>query len=369
MEKARDWEFMKLVITGGCGFIGSNLVRHVVGEGHSVVNIDLLTYAGNRLSLQDLECHPEYELVVNDVCDREAVAAVFRRFQPDAVLHLAAESHVDRSIDAPGVFLHTNVNGTFSMLQEALAYWRSLDTEHAKRFRFIHVSTDEVFGTLGPEDPPFTEESRYDPHSPYSASKAASDHLARAWHDTYGFPVIVTNCSNNYGPYQFPEKLIPVVILKALSREPIPLYGTGDNVRDWLYVEDHVRALLAILNDGLPGRSYNIGASNEMSNKQLVHTLCELLDEIVPSVDGRSYSSLITFVADRPGHDKRYAMNASRIKTELGWMPCADAIAALRKTVIWYVENQAWWQNVLNGEYSLRRLGLDESLRTERNGS
>lgn len=350
---------MNLLITGGCGFIGTNLVRAAVLEhGHEVCNVDLLTYAGNRRSLEDLEGRPDYELVVADICDATAMRETFARVRPDAVLHLAAESHVDRSIDGPGAFVQTNVVGTYTMLQAALEYWRSLDPERAAAFRFLHVSTDEVYGSLGPDDAPFTEETRYDPHSPYAASKAASDHLARAWHDTYRLPVLVTNCSNNYGPYQFPEKLIPVVILKALAGQPIPVYGAGENVRDWLYVGDHAQALLQVLASGVPGRTYNIGGSNEMRNIDLVREVCTLLDELSPSTRGGSYAELITFVTDRPGHDQRYAIDASRIGTELGWAPTGDPEAALRQTVAWYVENRPWWEDILSGSYRLERIGL-----------
>jgi dTDP-glucose 4,6-dehydratase len=350
---------MKLLITGGCGFIGTNLVRHAVLEfGHEVTNLDLLTYAGNRQSLADLEGRPDYELVVADIRDAAAVGAVFDRVRPEAVLHLAAESHVDRSIDGPGDFVSTNIDGTFTMLQAALGYWRSLDPAAAGAFRFIHVSTDEVYGSLGPDDAPFSEDTRYDPHSPYAASKAASDHLARAWYDTYGLPVLVTNCSNNYGPYQFPEKLIPVIVLKALAGEPIPVYGAGENVRDWLYVGDHARALLQVLEGGVPGRTYNIGGSNEMRNIDLVRRVCGLLDEVAPAADGRPYESLITFVTDRPGHDQRYAIDASRIAAELGWSPTVDPEGALRSTISWYVENRAWWESILRGDYRLERIGL-----------
>lgn len=350
---------MNLLITGGCGFIGTNLVRHAVLEcGHAVTNVDVLTYAGNRRSLEDLEARPDYELLVADITDAEAIRAAFARVRPDAVLHLAAESHVDRSIDGPGAFVNTNVNGTFTMLQAALEYWRGLDDVRADAFRFIHVSTDEVYGSLGPDDPPFTEETRYDPHSPYAATKAASDHLARAWGDTYGLPVIVTNCSNNYGPYQFPEKLIPVIILHALAGEPIPVYGAGENIRDWLYVTDHARALMRVLESGLPGRTYNIGGNNEIRNIDLVRQVCGLLDQVAPSADGRPYAELITFVADRPGHDRRYAIDASRIADELGWAPTPDRADALRATVEWYVQNRPWWESILRGDYRLERIGL-----------
>lgn len=352
-----DAHIMRLVITGGCGFIGTNLVRLAVEAGHEVTNVDALTYAGNRHSSEDLEGHAGYELVVADICDAEAMQALLARVRPQAIMHLAAESHVDRSIDGPGAFVRTNIEGTFALLQAAEKYWKSLPAEEAAAFRFLHVSTDEVYGSLGPNDAPFTEETRYDPHSPYAASKAASDHLARAWHDTYGLPVIVTNCSNNYGPYQFPEKLIPVVILHALAGEPIPVYGRGENVRDWLFVKDHARALLLAVEAGVPGRTYNIGGNNEVRNIDLVRRICAVLDELVPSASG-GYADLITFVADRPGHDLRYAIDASRIAAELGWTPTNDFEGALRETVRWYVENRPWWESILRGEYRLDRLGL-----------
>ncbi len=360
--KPGDTTAVNLLITGGCGFIGTNLVRHAVLEcGHRVTNVDALTYAGNRQSLADLESRDDYELVVADICDGQAMAALLDRVRPDAVMHLAAESHVDRSIDGPGAFVRTNIDGTFTLLEAAEKYWRGLDTDAAAAFRFLHVSTDEVYGSLGPDDPAFTEDTRYDPHSPYAASKAASDHLARAWFDTYGLPVIVTNCSNNYGPYQFPEKLIPVIILNALGGKPIPVYGAGDNVRDWLYVRDHARALLRALEVGRPGRTYNIGGNNEMKNIDLVRAVCALLDEISPAANGSRYSDLITFVADRPGHDRRYAIDASRARTELGWAPTAEPGVALRATVQWYVDNRAWWEAILSGDYRLDRIGLRSS--------
>ena len=350
----------RLLVTGGCGFIGTNLIRHAVLEHeYSVCNVDLLTYAGNRASLMDLESSEGYQLIVADICDRAAMDDAFARFRPDAVLHLAAESHVDRSIDGPETFVRTNVMGTFTMLEAATAYWRSLDDADA--FRFIHISTDEVYGSLGPDDAPFTEDSRYDPHSPYAASKAAADHLARAWHDTYGLPVIVTNCSNNYGPFQFPEKLIPVVILNGLAGEPIPVYGTGDNVRDWLHVADHATALLRVAEAGVAGRTYNIGGANEMTNLDLVRRVCERLDAVAPRDDGRSFAEQIEFVADRPGHDKRYAIDATRIRRELGWEPTAQHDEALGETVRWYVENRAWWGSILRGQYRLERQGLGAS--------
>ena len=366
---------MKFLITGGAGFIGSNLVRFRLNAGHQVLNLDKLTYAGNLNSLSDVQSCESYRFAQVDITDAEAVRAAFRDFQPDAVMHLAAESHVDRSIDGPGEFIQTNVVGTFTLLQAALEYYRTLDAESASKFRFLHVSTDEVYGSLGP-DGAFTETTRYDPHSPYSASKAASDHLARAWFDTYGLPVIVTNCSNNYGPYQFPEKLIPVVILKCLRGEPIPVYGKGENVRDWLYVEDHCEALSLVVQHGKPGETYNIGGNNEKRNIDLVHLLCETLDELAPAnnltslrpVSGRgaggeglSYSQLITFVTDRPGHDLRYAIDASKIRRELGWTPKQDHASGFRKTVKWYLDNQEWCQAILSGDYRLERQGVSSS--------
>jgi dTDP-glucose 4,6-dehydratase len=349
---------MRILVTGGAGFIGSNLVRHLLGagEGHSVLNVDALTYAGNLASLRDLEGNPHHRFVRADICDAAAMAGLFREFQPDWVMHLAAESHVDRSIDGPGAFIQTNIVGTYTLLQAARGHFNSLSGEAKERFRFLHVSTDEVYGSLGSEGR-FTEDTPYNPHSPYSASKAASDHLARAWADTYGLPVLVTNCSNNYGPFQFPEKLIPVVILKALRGEPIPVYGKGENVRDWLYVGDHAEALHLVIARGSPGRTYNIGGDNERRNIDLVRLLCSLLDEMKPRADGRSYSEQISFVTDRPGHDLRYAIDASRIRRELGWRPRQDHTSGFRKTVSWYLENEAWTAGILNGSYKLERLG------------
>lgn len=345
---------MRILVTGGCGFIGSHLVRLLVSRGHAVLNIDKLTYAGNRASLHDVEPHPAYEWQAADIADAPAMEAAFQRFRPHAVMHLAAESHVDRSIDAPGDFIQTNIVGTYTLLQAARRHAATLPPDAG--FRFLHVSTDEVFGSLGATGA-FEETTPYDPHSPYSASKAASDHLARAWKTTFGLPVIVTNCSNNYGPCQFPEKLIPVVILKALADEPIPVYGRGDNVRDWLYVEDHADALLTVLERGTPGETYNIGGENERRNLDLVQTLCALLDELSPRHDGRSYCEQITFVTDRPGHDRRYAMNISKIRRELGWTPRQDHETGFRKTVRWYLENRPWWEAILSGEYRLDRQG------------
>ncbi len=348
---------MKLLITGGAGFIGSNLARLAIAQGHAVTVVDKLTYAGNRASLVDLEGRPEFAFIQADICDAEAMRQAFAVVRPDAVMHLAAESHVDRSIDGPGAFIETNVTGTFQLLQAALGYWRTMSGTPRDAFRFLHVSTDEVFGSLASGDPAFSEATPYDPHSPYSASKAASDHLVRAWHDTYGLPVIVTNCSNNYGPYQFPEKLIPVVILKCLRGEPIPVYGKGENIRDWLYVDDHARALLAAVEKGLPGRTYCIGGDNERRNLDLVQELCGLLDELRPRADGKRHDSAITFVADRPGHDQRYAIDAGRARAELGWSPQEDFQSGFRKTVQWYLDHPAWTQGILDGSYRLERLG------------
>jgi dTDP-glucose 4,6-dehydratase len=356
---------MKILVTGGAGFIGSNLVRLLINETeHTVLNVDALTYAGNKHSLKDIADNPRYQFAQVDICDAEAVQKAFTEFQPDWVMHLAAESHVDRSIDGPGAFVQTNVIGTFNMLQAALAHWRSLApspiTDHPspnqKSFRFLHVSTDEVYGSLGAVGL-FSETTPYDPHSPYSASKAASDHLARAWANTYGLPVLVTNCSNNYGPFQFPEKLIPVVILKALKGDPIPVYGKGENIRDWLYVGDHADALHTVIAKGTIGETYNIGGYNERTNIDLVRLLCELLDEFQPRADGRPYADQISFVTDRPGHDLRYAIDASKIKNELGWTPKQDHESGFRKTVQWYLDNQTWTQQILDGSYKLERLG------------
>jgi dTDP-glucose 4,6-dehydratase len=352
---------MKLLVTGGAGFIGCNLARLAVSQGHTVTVVDKLTYAGNRASLADLEVQPGFAFLQADICDGDAMRRILAEHQPEKILHLAAESHVDRSIDGPGAFIETNVTGTFQLLQASLGYWRQLSGPPRDAFRFLHVSTDEVFGSLGPSAPAFNEATSYDPHSPYSASKAASDHMVRAWHDTYGLPVIVTNCSNNYGPYQFPEKLIPVVILKCLRGESIPVYGKGENIRDWLYVDDHARALLIAAEIGLPGRTYCIGGDNERRNIDLVQLLCELLDELRPRADGKPHASAIAFVTDRPGHDLRYAINASRARTELGWAPQEDFRSGFRKTVRWYLENPAWTQGILDGSYCLERLGKGAS--------
>ncbi len=344
----------RIIITGGAGFIGSNLVRRMVHQGHEVLNLDKLTYAGNLNSLTDLTGSNNYRFLQADIIDASAVTSAIENFQPSAIMHLAAESHVDRSIDGPREFINTNVGGTLNLLLASLNYWRSLPEPAKSSFRFLHVSTDEVYGSLGPEGL-FTEETRYDPHSPYSASKASSDHLVRAWHDTYGLPVLITNCSNNYGPYQFPEKLIPVVILKCLRGEPIPVYGKGENIRDWLYVEDHCEALDFVLHRGRVGETYNVGGNNEITNLNLVRQLCELMDASFPQKP--KHSSLITFVADRPGHDLRYAIDASKIRRELGWTPKQDRLSGLKMTVDWYLQNQNWWQQILSGDYRLERLG------------
>lgn len=348
---------MKILITGGCGFIGSNLVRMLLNDtDHEILNLDALTYAGNRHSLADCEHHERYRFVQGDICDAALLKRVFHDFQPDWVMHLAAESHVDRSIDGPSEFIQTNIMGTYQMLETARAHYEFLKGDARERFRFLHVSTDEVYGSLGP-DGFFTEQTAYQPHSPYSASKAASDHLVRAWADTYRLPVLVTNCSNNYGPYQFPEKLIPVVILKALRGEPIPVYGKGENIRDWLYVGDHADALHTVISRGRCGETYNIGGNNERRNIDLVRLLCGILDELQPRADGKSYSEQITFVADRPGHDLRYAIDAAKIRSELGWEPKQDHESGFRQTVEWYLTHSSWWQTILDGSYRLERLG------------
>ncbi|MFN3825309.1 MAG: dTDP-glucose 4,6-dehydratase [Pseudorhodobacter sp.] len=346
---------MKILVTGGAGFIGSAVVRQAVRSGHSVVNLDALTYAACLANVASVSNAPGYAFEQADIRDRAALDRIFASHDPDAVMHLAAESHVDRSIDGPGDFIGTNITGTYTLLEAARAHWTR--TGRPETFRFHHISTDEVFGSL-PPDPAvkFTEETPYDPRSPYSASKAASDHLVRAWHETYGLPVVLTNCSNNYGPFHFPEKLIPVVILNALAGRPLPIYGTGANIRDWLYVEDHAEALLLVLQKGAVGRSYNIGGENERSNLDLVKMLCAILDEKRPRAQG-SHADQITFVADRPGHDARYAIDPSRIRTELGWRPSVTVEEGLARTVDWYLENPAWWQPLLARQGVGQRLG------------
>ena len=344
---------MKILITGGAGFIGSAVVRLAIVRGHNVVNVDALTYAACLDNVANVSDHPDYAFERADIRDRAALDAIFAKHTPDAVMHLAAESHVDRSIDGPLDFIETNVNGTFNMLEATRSYWQSRGRPEGLRFH--HISTDEVFGSLGPTGM-FTEDTPYDPRSPYSASKASSDHLVRAWHETYGLPVVLTNCSNNYGPYHFPEKLIPVVILNALAGKPLPIYGDGGNIRDWLYVEDHADALLLVLAKGAVGRSYNISGENERTNLELVQTLCSILDRLRPRHAG-SYADLITFVTDRPGHDARYAIDPSRIRNELGWRPSVTVEEGLEKTVQWYLDNESWWEPLLNRAGVGQRLG------------
>ena len=343
---------MKLLVTGGAGFIGSAVVRLAVSRGHEVVNLDKLTYAACLANLAPFADSPLYAFEQADICDRAALDRILTQHRPDAILHLAAESHVDRSIDGPGSFIETNVTGTYTLLEAARAYWATMGKPDT--FRFHHISTDEVYGTLGAEGL-FTEDTPYAPNSPYSASKAASDHLVRAWHETYGLPVVVTNCSNNYGPYHFPEKLIPVVILNTLAGKPIPVYGRGENVRDWLYVEDHAEALLLVCQHGAVGRSYNIGGNNERRNIDLVRTICALLDKRRPA--GAPHERLITFVTDRPGHDLRYAIDASRIRDELGWRPSVTVEEGLARTVDWYLANEDWWRALQARDGVGQRLG------------
>jgi dTDP-glucose 4,6-dehydratase len=347
---------MKLLVTGGAGFIGSAVVRHAIAQGHQVVNLDALTYAACLENVASVADSPAYAFERADIRDRAALDRIFAAHDPDAVMHLAAESHVDRSIDGPATFIETNVMGTFHMLEAARAHW--VRKGRPGDFRFHHISTDEVYGSL-PADPAirFTEDTSYDPRSPYSASKAGSDHLVRAWHETYGLPVVLTNCSNNYGPYHFPEKLIPVIILNALAGKPLPIYGDGSNVRDWLYVEDHAEALLLAVQKGAVGRSYNIGGGNERSNLELVQALCAILDEKRPKGQG-SYADQITFVADRPGHDARYAIDPSRIEEELGWRPSVTVEEGLARTVGWYLDNEGWWRALLERDGVGQRLGV-----------
>ncbi len=345
-------------MTGGAGFIGSAVVRRLIRDtSHQVLVVDKLTYAGNLDSLAPVAGSDRYGFEQADIADAGRMRAILSRFQPDMIMHLAAESHVDRSIDGPGAFVQTNVVGTFTLLQVALAYWRGLTGERRDAFRFHHISTDEVFGTLGP-DGFFHEEYPYQPNSPYSASKAASDHFVRAWHHTYGLPTLVTNCSNNYGPYHYPEKLIPLVILNALEGKPLPVYGRGENVRDWLYVEDHAEALLRVAEAGKVGENYNIGGWNERSNIDVVRAICALMDEMAPNGAIGPREGLITYVTDRPGHDLRYAIDAGKIERELGWRPAETFETGLRKTVAWYLDNQAWWQRVRSGVYRGERLGV-----------
>lgn len=349
---------MRILVTGGAGFIGSALVRRLIEHtDHEVLVFDKLTYAGVLSSLAPVADSNRYSFVQGDICDATAVAAAFADFKPQVVAHLAAESHVDRSIDGPGAFVQTNVVGTFVMLQQALGYYRDLDAEAQAAFRFHHISTDEVFGSLGDEGF-FTETTPYDPRSPYSASKASSDHLVRAWGHTYGLPVLVTNCSNNYGPYHFPEKLIPLIIIRALNGEPLPVYGDGSNVRDWLFVDDHARALQDVFEKGAPGETYNVGGNAERKNIDVVRAICAVLDTERPREDGKPYADQITFVTDRPGHDQRYAIDATKIRDDLGWTPAQTFEQGIGVTVRWYLENRDWWQDILDGRYATQRLGV-----------
>jgi dTDP-glucose 4,6-dehydratase len=351
---------MKIVVTGGAGFIGSAVIRHLINDTHhQVLNLDKLTYAGNLESLASVQDSSRYQFAQIDICDRVAIDQMFSDYQPDLVMHLAAESHVDRSIEGPAAFIETNIMGTYQLLEAAKTYYLGLDQAARERFRFHHISTDEVYGDLEGTEDLFTESTPYAPSSPYSASKASSDHLVRAWQRTYGLPVVLTNCSNNYGPYHFPEKLIPHVILNALAGKPLPVYGKGEQIRDWLYVEDHARALVKVATEAKLGETYNIGGHNEKRNIEVVETICQLLEELRPDKPAgvARYSDLITFVKDRPGHDHRYAIDASKIARELGWQPQETFESGLRKTVDWYLNNPIWWQRVLDGEYRLSRIG------------
>jgi len=347
---------LKVLVTGGAGFIGTSVVRHLLAAGHGVVNLDKLTYAGSNPALGSLAGPANYALEVADVADRAAVSRIFARHKPDAIMHLAAETHVDRSIDKPDDFIATNITGTFAMLECARGYWQELPRAAREKFRFHHISTDEVFGSLGPGDRA-AEEALYRPNSPYAASKAGADHLVRAWHMTYGLPMIATNCSNNYGPWQFPEKLVPLLILNAIEGKPLPVYGRGENVRDWLYVGDHAAALFSVLERGRVGETYNIGGGEEWRNIDLVRMLCAILDEELPQSPHRPHDKLISFVADRPGHDLRYAIDDRKIRSELGWKPAESLATGLKKTVRWYLGNRAWWEPIRGGVYRGERLG------------
>jgi dTDP-glucose 4,6-dehydratase len=350
---------MRIFVTGGAGFIGSAVIRNIIHSrpSWSVVNIDKLTYAGNLDSIKDVSGSPNYTFKQVDICDRAKIIALFDEYKPDGIMHLAAESHVDRSIDGPGEFIQTNIVGTYNLLECARAYWTGLDDSRKKNFRFHHISTDEVYGSLG-DSGFFTEETSYKPNSPYSASKASSDHLVRAWHETFKLPVVTTNCSNNYGPFHFPEKLIPLMILNALDLKKLPVYGKGDNVRDWLFVEDHAEALLTVFEKGRIGETYNIGGNNEKQNIEVVHTICDLLDQMRRRGDGKSYRDLISYVPDRPGHDKRYAIDASKVMRELKWQPKETFETGIKRTVAWYLENSGWCKRVQDGSYRRERLGL-----------
>lgn len=351
-------QYQTLLVTGGAGFIGSNFVHRMINKGDvTIINLDALTYAGNLETLANVDNDPKHHFVLGSIGDQSLIDYLLFRYQPDAIVNFAAESHVDRSIDNPGAFIQTNVVGTHSLLESAKKYWQQLSGDAQNEFRFLHVSTDEVYGSLGAEGK-FTETTPYQPNSPYSASKAASDHLVRAYHHTYGLPVLTTNCSNNYGPYQFPEKLIPLMILNGLSGKALPIYGAGLNVRDWLYVDDHCSAIDTVLHKGTTGEVYNVGGNNEKTNLEVVETLCQLLDELIPNAAHRPHRNLMHFVQDRPGHDLRYAIDAGKIKRELGWEPQETFETGMRKTVQWYLNNQTWWQHVLDGSYRGERLGL-----------
>ena len=349
---------MKILVTGGAGFIGGNFVlKQVLHEGNEIFNFDKLTYAGNLDTLKDVENHPKYHFIKGDICQRNDIKKALSQFHPDVIVNFAAESHVDRSIDGPFEFIQTNIVGTAVLLDEANNYYKTIPAENKGRFRFLHVSTDEVYGSLGDNDY-FTEGTAYDPSSPYSASKASSDHLVRAWNRTFGLPVLITNCSNNYGSYQFPEKLIPLMILNCISEKPLPVYGKGDNVRDWLYVEDHCDAIYSVLTNGGIGSTYNIGGNNEIKNIDIVKIICRKMDEHSPGKNGAKYEKLITYVTDRPGHDFRYAIDASKIENELGWLPKESFETGIEKTILWYLDNKEWWESIQNNTYQQERLGV-----------